>query len=174
MKCRQAAICLLALLLWPLMTEGRKAPFPAVSGFELDRYLGTWYEIARLPNSFEKDLIRVTAEYSLRRDGLVRVVNRGVRPRDGREKKAVGRAKFAADRDRGHLRVSFFGPFYADYLIIELGREYEYALVAGGSLKYLWILARQPVIDAKLRDSLLKRAAELGFAVDNLFFVPHD
>ncbi len=174
MKCHQTMTYLFALLLCPLMTEGRKASFPAVSGFELERYLGTWYEIARLPNSFEKDLIKVTAEYTLRQDGRVRVVNRGIRPRDNKEKKAVGRAKFAAARNLGHLRVSFFGPFYSDYIIIELGQDYEYALVAGGSHKYLWILARTAKIDTELRDKLVSRAAELGFAVDRLFFVPHD
>ncbi len=174
MKCRKAINIIVLLTLMPIISSGKRIDFPAVTGFELERYLGIWYEIARLPNSFEKDLIRVTAQYSMRPDGLVRVLNRGVRPRDGRQKQAVGRAKFAGERDRGHLKVSFFGPFFADYIIMELGREYEYALVAGGSAKYLWILARKPVISDELRDNLLKRAAELGFPVERLYFVPQE
>jgi apolipoprotein D and lipocalin family protein len=146
-----------------------------VSGFDLDRYLGKWYEIARLPARFERDLVNVTATYSLRKDGKVRVVNEGYKKtREGKHKVAVGKAKFAGARDEGYLRVSFFGPFYGDYVIIELDQnEYSYAVVAS-SLKYLWILSREPQMDRALIESLIEEAKGLGFDTDRLYFTPQD
>lgn len=146
-----------------------------VSGFDLERYLGTWYEIARLDHSFERGLSRVTAQYSLREDGGVRVINRGYSEKDGKWKQAEGKAFFVQDPQTGFLKVSFFGPFYGSYVIFELDHEnYGYAVVSGPDTSYLWILARQPVMDEALRNELVSRAAARGFDTDGLIFVEHE
>jgi apolipoprotein D and lipocalin family protein len=145
-----------------------------VSGFDLNRYLGKWYEIARLPNSFEKDLVNVSATYSLRTDGKVKVVNEGYKKtKSGKHKVATGKAKFATSPDQGYLRVSFFLIFYGDYMIVELDPEYKYALVAS-SRKYLWILSREPKMDSTVLDKLVRKAQELGFDTSRLYFTPQD
>ena len=145
-----------------------------VSGFELPRYLGKWYEIARLDHSFERGLSKISAEYSMREDGGVRVLNRGFNVKEKVWDEAEGKAYFVADANTGALKVSFFGPFYGGYNIIELDKDgYQYALVAGPNLSYLWILARTPDLDAAIVDSLLAKAETLGFATDKLIFVEH-
>lgn len=164
---------LLALLLSGCV--GMPTNVQPVGNFELDRYLGTWYEIARLDHSFERGLSRVTAHYSLREDGGVRVVNRGYSAKDGKWKQAEGRAYFVQDPATGFLKVSFFGPFYGSYVIFELDREnYAYAVVSGPDTSYLWILARDPVMDAGLKKDLVARAAARGFDTQGLIFVEHD
>jgi len=154
----------------------REPQFPPVEGFEIQRYLGTWYEIARLPNWFERDLVNVTATYSPRDDGKITVLNQGYKPdKDGKLKQARGRAKFAGDPETGHLKVSFFGPFYADYIIIELDTtDYQYALVAGSKHKFLWILSRSPHMDQTLYQRLIATATDLGFDRDALYKVPQN
>ncbi|MHB9028105.1 MAG: lipocalin family protein [Candidatus Latescibacterota bacterium] len=148
--------------------------YQAVTGFDLNRYLGKWYEIARLPNSFEKDLVYVTATYSLRGDGKVRVLNRGYKKtKDGKHALANGKAKFKSRPDIGHLRVSFFGPFYADYIIVALDSDYKYALVAS-SPKYLWILSREPRLSQDVLDSLIIKSQTLGFDTDKLYYTPQE
>jgi apolipoprotein D and lipocalin family protein len=143
-----------------------------VGDFELQRYLGKWYEIARLDHSFERGLANVTAEYSLRDDGSVRVVNRGFSARKNGWDEAEGRALFVEGSDRGFLKVSFFGPFYGSYVVFELDREnYQYALVAGPDKSYLWLLARSPTIDKALLNRLVDRAAALGFDTSLLIYV---
>jgi apolipoprotein D and lipocalin family protein len=143
-------------------------PLVPVRNFDLTRYLGAWYEIARLPAWFEKDLDSVTAAYSLREDGKVRVVNEG--SREGRHVRSVGRAKFAGKKNIGALRVSFFGPFFGDYTIIDLDMEqYRYAMVASGR-KYLWILSRTPTLDEGVVRRLVGRAGELGFDTKRLYY----
>lgn len=145
-----------------------------VRDFQLERYLGTWYEIARLDHSFERGLNHVTAEYSLRDDGGVRVLNRGYSAEEGKWKEAQGKAYFVRDPATGFLKVSFFGPFYGSYVIFELDHEhYRYALVSGPDRSYLWILAREPVLDHTLRTELVARAAARGFDTDQLIFVDH-
>ncbi len=145
-----------------------------VQGFELERYLGTWYEIARLDHSFERGLSRVSATYSLREDGGVRVRNRGYSAKHGRWKEAVGRAYFVGGADAGHLKVSFFGPFYGTYVIVHLDREnYQYALVCGPDHGFLWILSREPQIAPDTLAMLLARAKSLGFDTEALIFVKH-
>ncbi len=141
-----------------------------VRGFELSRYLGTWYEVARLDHGFERGLDRVTAEYSLREDGGVRVLNRGYDTANARWKEAEGRAYPVSTPDVGHLKVSFFGPFYGAYGIFELDPDYRYALVSGPDLSYLWLLSRTPQIDDATRQKLLARAAALGFDTRRLIF----
>lgn len=146
-----------------------------VGDFRLERYLGTWYEVARLDHSFERGLSRVTAEYSLREDGGVRVVNRGYSARDGKWKQAEGRAYFVRDPQTGFLKVSFFGPFYGSYVIFELDHEnYGYAVVSGPDSSYLWILAREPVMDVSLKQDLVTRAAARGFKTEEIIFVEHE
>ena len=145
-----------------------------VSGFELDRYLGTWYEIARLDHRFERGLTDVTATYSMREDGGVKVVNRGYRSEDGEWDEATGKAYFVGDADIGQLKVSFFGPFYGGYNIVELDQKnYRYALVVGPNRDYLWILARTPELDEEIVNALIERAGSLEFATDELIFVSH-
>jgi len=142
-----------------------------VAGFRLDRYLGVWHEIARLDHSFERGLVGVTAEYSMRPDGGVNVVNRGYSEAGGKWKEAVGRAYFTGDKAVGQLKVSFFRPFYGGYNIIELDPDnYSYALVAGPDRSYLWILARSPELAPEIIQRLEARAKELGFAADKLIF----
>jgi apolipoprotein D and lipocalin family protein len=144
----------------------------AVDDFELDRYLGTWYEIARLDHSFERGLSNVTANYSLRDDGGVRVVNRGFNEKKNRWSESEGKAYFVGDPDVGRLKVSFFGPFYGAYNIIELDKDdYQYSLVVGPNRKYLWILSRSPELDAGILAMLVDSAETLGFPVDALIYV---
>lgn len=146
-----------------------------VQDFELDRYLGTWYEIARLDHSFERGLSRVSAEYSLESDGTLRVVNRGFVSETGRWKTAHGKARFVNSSREGYLKVSFFGPFYGAYVIVELDREmYRYALVSGPDRKYLWLLARERQLPEDLIRSLVGRAKALGFPIEQLIFVEHE
>lgn len=141
-----------------------------VSGFELKRYLGTWYEIARLDHSFERGLVGATAEYSQRADGGVDVVNRGYDPAAKKWKKAAGRAYFTSDPSVGSLKVSFFRPFYGGYNIIDLAPDYTYAMVAGPGFSYLWILSRTPELPQAVVERLKAKAAGLGFPAGKLVF----
>lgn len=143
-----------------------------VERFELERYLGTWYEIARLDHTFERGLSRVTADYSLLEDGGVRVVNRGYSATGGEWKEATGKAYFVERPDLGYLKVSFFGPFYGSYVVFELDNEaYQYAFVSGPDRSYLWLLARTPTVSDVLRERFVERAAELGYDTAELIFV---
>ncbi|WP_028324645.1 lipocalin family protein [Desulfatirhabdium butyrativorans] len=143
-----------------------------VDHFQLERYLGEWFEIARLDHSFERGLSRVSAHYSMRDDGGVRVLNRGYSETKKTWKQAEGKAYFVQGPDIGYLKVSFFGPFYGSYIIFDLDREhYRYALVCGPDKSYLWILSRDPKMQGDLRDALIARAAALGFDTSGLIFV---
>lgn len=145
-----------------------------VKDFELERYLGKWYEIARLDHKFERGLDEVTAEYSLMKNGKIRVLNRGYLGSEGRWKEAEGRASFAGPAGEGFLKVSFFGPFYGSYVIFELDREnYEYAFVSGPDRSYLWLLARNPHPGKDVIERFIMRAASLGFDTENLIFPKH-
>jgi len=142
-----------------------------VTGFDKSRYLGTWHEIARLDHSFERDLVDVKAEYSLRDDGAVRVINSGTDSTTGERKVAEGHAKFVGDDGTAHLKVSFFGPFYGSYIVFELDPDYRYAFVAGYNTNYLWLLARETNISEDTRKRFTDRARALGFAVDDLVWL---
>lgn len=145
-----------------------------VQDFEADRYLGRWYEIARLDHSFERDLKNVTAEYAWREDGSVRVFNRGYDTKDQQWNEIEGKASFVGPDSEAHLKVSFFGPFYASYVVFDLERDsYDHAFVSGFNRDYLWLLARTPSVSDEVRASFLKRAAELGFDTDELIWVEH-
>jgi apolipoprotein D and lipocalin family protein len=141
-----------------------------VSGFDKTRYLGTWHEVARLDHSFERGLTQITAEYSLRDDGDIRVLNSGTNQKTGERDSAEGRAKFVAGDDLAHLKVSFFGPFYGSYVVFQLGENYEYAFVSGPNTDYLWLLARTPQVSEELKTQFIDRARALGFEVENLIW----
>ena len=146
-----------------------------VTGFSAERYLGKWYEIARFDHFFERGLSNVTAEYSLRSDGSIKVVNRGFSSQTGSWKEAQGKAYFVKDPTLGFLKVSFFGPVYGSYIVLELDQErYQYSLVCGPDRSYLWILARTPILDETVKERLLAKAATLEFDVSRLIFVVHD
>lgn len=143
-----------------------------VSAFDVQRYAGDWYEIARLDHRFERGLTHVRATYGLQGDGTVKVINRGYDPARGEWRVARGKARFLGDRTQGSLEVSFFGPFYGGYHVIALDQEgYRWSLVAGPDRDYLWILARDPRLDDAVRQQLLKKASELGFDVQKLIWV---
>ena len=151
---------------------GMPAGVQPVSGFQADRYLGKWYEIARLDHSFERGMSRVTAEYGLRDDGGLTVLNRGWLADEKKWKEASGKAYFVEGPDKGYLKVSFFGPFYGSYVVFELdAQDYRYALVSGPDTSYLWLLARSPTLDAATRERLVARAAAAGFDTGKLIFV---
>jgi apolipoprotein D and lipocalin family protein len=145
-----------------------------VNDFELNRYLGTWYEIARLDHSFERGLSRVSANYTLLDDGTIGVINRGYLQEEDKWKEATGRARFVGSTDTGHLKVSFFGPFYSSYVIMDLDhQQYQYALVSGPTTDYLWILSRTRTLEPDTIRELVEKAASKGFAVENLIYVRH-
>ena len=166
---------LLALPFLLLACTGKPEGVVAVKEFELDRYLGKWYEIARLDHSFERGLNNITAEYSLRDDGGVKVINSGFSKEDNDWQQAEGKAFFVDRTDIGHLKVSFFGPFYGSYIIFELDKKnYQYAFVSGPNTSYLWLLARTPQVDNKITEQFVKRSQELGFDTSKLIYVEHD
>lgn len=143
-----------------------------VKNFNLQQYLGTWYEIARLDHSFERGLEQVTASYSIREDGGVRVINKGFSTDNQEWKEAEGKAYFLGEDDIAHLKVSFFGPFYGSYAIFELDKdEYQYAFISGNSTEYLWFLARTPNVDSSLIALFEESAEELGFDISQLIYV---
>jgi len=146
-----------------------------VSDFDGERYLGRWYEIARLDHSFERDLSNVSAMYAAKENKEISVLNRGYNEKSGNWKQIEGKARFIDDESIGSLKVSFFGPFYGGYHVIELDRvDYSYAMVSGPSLSYLWILSRTTELDEAIYSRLVSRAAELGFDTTKLIRVKHD
>ena len=146
-----------------------------VQDFEIERYLGTWYEIARLDHSFERGLSNVTAEYSLRDDGGVRVINRGFKTSANKWDEAEGKAYFVDDKTLGKLKVSFFGPFYGAYNVIALDEQaYQWSLVVGPDTGYLWILSRTPVLEQAIIEQLISKAKSHGFDTDKLIFVSQE
>jgi apolipoprotein D and lipocalin family protein len=150
---------------------GRPEGVSPVEQLDSQRYLGTWYEVARLDHSFERGLSNVTADYSMREDGGLRVINRGYSVEEGEWQQAEGRAYTIEEGQPGHLKVSFFGPFFGSYVVFELDSDYQYAFVAGNTTNYLWLLARTPTINDELKKHFLQRAEALGFEVDDLIYV---
>ena len=145
-----------------------------IQDFDKDKYLGSWYEIARLDFVFEKNLNNTTAEYSLNEDGSIKVVNRGYNFIKNKYVASTGKVKFAGDSNEGKLKVSFFGPFYSGYNIIALDSDYRYALVAGESLKYLWLLSREKTMPNNIKEAYLKTAEDLGYNTSKLIWVKHN
>ena len=167
-----AIVLLAAVLLVIGVVYGRAAdrtdrtPVPS---FDLARYMGTWYEIARYDHPFERGLAGVQARYELRPDGRIGVFNSGTDYRSGRCKRARGKA--CAGQVPGRLRVSFVWVFYSDYNVMELGGDYDWALVGGGSAKYLWVLSRTPTLPAHTLNRILRLAERRGYRTDRLLFV---
>ncbi|MEY3090202.1 MAG: hypothetical protein RL113_518 [Pseudomonadota bacterium] len=138
--------------------------------FELSRYLGKWYEIARLDHSFERGLEKISATYSMREDGGVKVINRGFHTEDDEWHEAEGKAYFVEDPKTAYLKVSFFGPFYGSYIVIDTDYE-NYTMISGPDYSYFWILARKPHLDQKIMKKLTQKAEELGFDTSKLIYV---
>ncbi|GGE29938.1 lipoprotein [Sphingobacterium cellulitidis] len=145
-----------------------KSNAEVIENFDLSRYLGKWYEIARLDFIWEKDLKNVTADYSLNDDGSILVKNQGVNVNTGKAKTSIGKAKYAGDVNEGKLKVSFFGPFYSGYNIVQIGEDYEDALVFGDNLDYMWILSRNKTISAEKEIAYLRYAEDCGYDTSKL------
>jgi len=161
------AVFLLSLAL--NFSYAEMAEMKTVDSVDLNRYLGKWYEIAKYPNWFEKNLTAVTAAYSLRDDGKIKVLNAGRKGSpDGKEKTALGKAWVADKKTNAKLKVQFFWPFSGNYWIIELGSNYEYAVVGEPKRKYLWILGRTPEMNEKLYNELLKRIEKHGYDLNKI------
>ena len=146
----------------------------AVTNFDKAKYLGKWFEIARLDYKWEKNLNNVTAEYSLKDDGTIKVDNRGYNVKKDKWEESIGKAKFVRKDNVGMLKVSFFGPFYSGYNVVAIADDYKYALVAGESLKYMWILSRETTIPESVKADFLIKAQEIGYNVSDLVWVKHD
>jgi apolipoprotein D and lipocalin family protein len=146
----------------------------AVSPFYKEKYLGKWYEVARLDFKFEKNLNNTTAEYSLNDNGTIKVDNQGYNTKKDEWSQAIGKAKFVDQEDIAMLKVSFFGPFYSGYNVIAIDPEYQYALVAGKNTDYLWILSRETSIPDNIKAKYLKIAEDIGFKTSDLLWIEHD
>lgn len=161
-----------------LLTLGSCGTIPkgvrAVQPFDKEKYLGKWYEIARMDFRFERNLNNTTANYSVNKDGSIKVDNRGFNYKEQQWKQAIGKAKFVGKEDIAMLKVSFFGPFYSGYNVIALDKEYKYALVSGKSLSYLWILSRETTIPDDVKQNYLEIAGNLGYNTSSLVWVEHD
>ena len=143
-----------------------------VKNLDLDKYLGTWYELARFPHSFEKGLVGVTATYSMRKDGKIKVLNQGYKNTlDGKLSRAVGKAKIPNPNEPSKLKVSFFLFFYGDYFVFELDENYQWAVIGSSSDKYLWILSRKPKLNDYVYTQLLNNLTKRGYDVSKLIRV---
>lgn len=143
-----------------------------ITAFDLNRYLGKWYEIARYDHAFERNLVGTTAEYSLRDDGMIKVLNSGyLYTLDGKFKESVGKAKPNKNGKPGQLRVSFFGPFYSNYYILDLAPDYSYSVVGSSSPKYLWILSRTPQLKPEVQNKIVKDLQHRGYDTSKLIWV---
>lgn len=146
----------------------------AVQPFDKEKYLGKWYEIARIDFRFERNLNNTTANYTVNNGGTIKVDNRGFNYVKNEWDQATGRAKFVGNEDVGMLKVSFFGPFYAGYNVITLDSEYKYALVGGDKFNYLWVLSRETTIPEDVKQEYLKIAENMGYKTSSLIWVEHD
>lgn len=167
------AVLLAATIAWLKTRPSMPKRAKAVSDFKPKKYLGKWYEIARLNYRFEKNLNNVTADYSLNEDGSIKVLNKGYDYLNHQWRSTTGKAVFRGDRSSGKLKVSFFGPFYSGYNVIALDPEYRYALVAGNDLSYLWILSREKSIPTNVKNEYLKIAGAVGYDTTKLIWTEH-
>lgn len=145
-----------------------------VGNFDVERYTGKWYEVARIEHRFEKNLVRTRAEYSLEADGSLRVKNRGFSPGKRVWKEVTGRAQFLGGPSIASLKVAFFGPVYTGYHVVALDEDYRWAMVIGDSLDYFWILSRTTELPSGVRHRLLKQARALGVDMDKVLWVLQD
>lgn len=159
----------LGLFLTGCKTYEKPQKVSPVQNFQLSEYLGTWYEIARLEHRFEKGMEAITATYSMREDGGVKVLNKGYRTVDKEWSEAEGKAYFVGKSDEGFLKVSFFGPFYGSYIVMDTDYE-TYTMISGPDLSYFWILSRTPTLDEKVLNGLLAKAKEAGFDTSVLIY----
>lgn len=162
-----------ALLITATLTFGGcnafDPPLAVVDNVDVERYMGRWYEIARYPNAFERGCVGVTADYTLRRDGRVDVLNTcRVGSLEGNVRAIEGVARVVDRRTNAKLAVTFFWPFEGPYWILELGRDYEYAVVGEPGRKFLWVLARNPIMDEGLLDEIVSRLPQKGYDPDRL------
>lgn len=146
----------------------------AIQNFNSKKYLGKWYEIARFDFRFEKNLNNVTATYSMKDNGNIKVDNRGYDYIKNKWKESIGEAKFVENENVARLKVSFFKPIWAGYNVIDMDDNYKYALVAGNNLDYLWILSREKTVPQEYKDRFLEKAKKLGYKTENLIWVEHD
>lgn len=146
----------------------------AVQNFDSQKYLGNWYEIARFDFRFEKNLNNVTATYSMKDNGNIKVDNKGYDYVKNKWKESIGEAKFVKNENIGELKVSFFKPIWAGYNVIDVDQDYKYALIAGNNLDYLWILSREKTIPAEYKQRFLAKAKSIGYKTDQLIWVEHD
>lgn len=168
---RRYPLLLLLFLLLSACTSPPNGIVP-VSNFQIDRYLGKWYEIARFDHAFERGLSDVSARYRLLPDGNLEVINRGYDASKGEWREATGLAKFRGEPTVGSLKVSFFGPFYGGYHIAALdSQDYRWALIVGSSRDYLWILARERTLPAELRKQLVEKIKQMGIDTSQLIWV---
>ena len=152
--------------------SGQQVDNSTITSFDLNRYLGKWYEIARYDHSFERGLVGNTAMYTLRDDGKIKVLNSGyINTLDGPYKESVGKAKVRKNGLPGQLEVSFFGPFYADYDILELAPDYSYSVVGSSTPKYLWILSRTPQLNTATKEKILVNLRQRGYDTSKLIWV---
>lgn len=150
----------------------KREPMETVSDVEIERYMGTWFEIARFPHSFERNLVGVTATYRLKANGNVEVINQGYdKTLEGKLKRAKAFAKIPNASQPGRLKVYFFWPFGAEYLILDLDKNYQWALVGSSTPNYLWILSRKPQMDSIQYEKIVSKAEQLGYNVEKLELV---
>lgn len=146
----------------------------AVQNFKADKYLGTWYEIARFDYKFEKNMDNVTATYSKNPNGTIKVDNKGYNYVKKEWKESIGEARFVGKKDEARLKVSFFKPFWAGYNVVDIDDNYQYALIMGNNLEYLWILSRTKEIPESIRQRFLEKAKNIGYNTDKLIWVKHN
>ncbi len=162
----------LALVILGMLATTTNASLQTTSFVDLGRYVGTWYEIARFPNRFQRNCIGdVTAEYTRRSDGKIAVVNT-CKKSNGALSQARGTAKIADSATNSKLKVTFFWPFYGDYWILDFAPDYSYAIIGEPKRKYLWILSRTPIMDSALYEKLLQRIAAMGYDPKKLVKTP--
>lgn len=151
-------------------TTGKSNNVQPVTNFDINRYLGQWYEIARLDHSFERNLDQVTATYSLETNNTIKVINSGFNSVNQQWQQAQGKAKFVDQPNLGHLKVSFFGPFYGSYIIFALEDDYSAALISSYNYDYLWILSRDKTLDPAVLERYIHRAKLAGFDTEKLIY----
>lgn len=161
-------LLLLSACVEPRVNRSSGQPLP-VASVDLDRYVGRWHEAARLPNSFEERCVAATAEYARREDGLISVRNVCTEA-DGSTRDAEGRARTTGQPGEGKLEVSFFGPFWGDYWVLQLAPDYSWSIVGEPEGRYLWILTREQTLSAAQKEDLRARAAAMGYQTDLLIW----
>lgn len=172
MKTKISLLIIILLFMGICNGQGSTVDKTVVKEFSIEKYLGTWYEIARFDHSFERGLVGVTANYSYRKDGKIKVLNQGYKDSlNGKRSEAIGKAKIPDTAEPSKLKVSFFWIFYADYFVLELDDNYEWAAVGSNSDNYLWILSRSPQMDKDTYKVLLERLSKRGYNISKLIKV---